>query len=372
MALGIALLGPRDPRAEPTRDEIRASMRKLFESLRMLLPLSVDEGAFRAAENRERVHAALQSLGAGADVLATHASAGETGFGFLGGHLAHDAGEILRSYEQGQLARSQFLLRQLTEYCVTCHARLPSPGDSPVAEDFVADTVLARLPAEERATLFIATRRFDEALTTLEKLFANSALHPAEMLGPLTDYLIVSIRVKRDLARPAPVLRRFARRPDLWRHLRMDVERWIVDLQRFQKQDLESSDLAYARALIDEAKRMILFPGDRAALVHYVVASSVLHGYVEAHASEADAKLAEAYYLLGLLESRIGRDYWVSAAGVYLETAVRLAPREPFAERAYALLEEEIVLGWSGTAGINVPEDLERRLAELRRLIDAP
>jgi hypothetical protein len=357
--------------ATPSRQEIRATMGEIFASIQELLPVVVSDDAYQDPKNRSRIHPALQNLAAHADALAQHGSGKDAGFGFLGRNLSGDTQQILESYEAGDFERSQFLLRHVTEYCVACHSRLPSPGDSPLSEHFVNTTTLAGLEPEDRAGVLIATRRFDEALATLEELFAWPAVHPAEMLGPLTDYLVISIRVKGDLERPVPVLRKFARRPDLWRHLRLDVERWIADLEVLQKRALDP-DLETARGLIEEAKGMIVFPADRSALVHYVVASGLLHAYLESHAGDPGRNLAEAYYLQGLVETRIGRDYWVSQSGTFLETAVRLAPNEPFAERAYALLEEEIVLGYSGSGGINVPEDIEKNLAELRKLIDSP
>ena len=70
-------------------------------------------------------------------------------------------------------------------------------------------------------------------------------------------------------------------------------------------------------------------------------------------------------------ESRIGRDTWVSPSASFLEAAVRTAPREPFAEQAYALLEEAAILGWASEDSLLLPPDVERRLAELRALLDA-
>jgi tetratricopeptide (TPR) repeat protein len=355
----------------PTPEEIRTTMRQIFESVRILLPLSVSDVTYADPSNRDRIHPALQSLAAHADVLASHGRRKDAGFAYLGHHLATDAGTIRDSYDSGDYEQSQFLLRQLTEYCVTCHSRLPSPSDSPVSDQFVDQGALVALSLEERATLLIATRRFDEALSTLERLFASTSVHAANLLSPLTDYLVVSIRVRGDLARPLKTLETFSKRPDLWRNLRLDVEQWIADLRALGGDALAGADLATAKRLIEEAKGMINFPGDRSALVHYVVASSILHRYAEAHTREKSRDLAEAYYYLGLVESRIGRDYWISQSGMFLESSIRLAPDEPFAEKAYALLEEEIILGYSGSGGIHLPPDLEQSLDELQKLIDA-
>jgi hypothetical protein len=370
LGLGSALGAAGEPPAVPAEASPRATMRELFADLRVLLPLSVQDDAFRAAANQERIRAALADLAARADELAQHSRADAPRFRHLGASLARDARDAARSFTRGHPEHAQFLIRELTENCVACHAALPSPGDSPLAEVFVSGTALAGLPPLERARIQIATRRFDDALATLEEVLTSTAFHPAELLSPLTDYLTLALRVKGDFERPVPVLERFAARPDLWRHLRLDVEAWLRALRELPARSGADAGLPEARALLDDARRQIRFPADRAALVHYVVASRILHGLV-AKRDVPVAERSEAYYLLGLIESRIGRDEWVSQAGQFLEAAIRSAPHGPFAEQAYATLEEETLLDYGVALDEPLPEDVAANLAELRRLIDS-
>ena len=76
------------------------------------------------------------------------------------------------------------------------------------------------------------------------------------------------------------------------------------------------------------------------------------------------------FYELGLVEARIGRNYWVTSAPFLLETSIRLAPRETFARQAYALLEQELTLSYEGSDQEDVPADEQHRLDELRALLD--
>ncbi len=50
---------------------------------------------------------------------------------------------------------------------------------------------------------------------------------------------------------------------------------------------------------------------------------------------------------------------------------MRTAPESPTAARAYALLEQEVLAGYTGSAGLQLPEDVDERLRELRSLIEA-
>jgi hypothetical protein len=354
---------------EEAKRRTRETMQRMYAAVRGMLPLSMDEARFRDPANRARVLLSLQTLSENASALVEHSRTEEAGFGFVGRSLVLGTREIRDLYERGAFEETRFLLHEITENCIACHAKLPSPTpDTPLSRDFVDQESFSGLSRLQRAQLLFATRQFDAALETWEETFASPEENPATMLGPLTDYLVVCLRVKGNFERPGPVLRGFTGRPDLWRHLRSDVEFWIASIPRLASRG-EPPTLEAARTLLAEAKGVILFPADRRALVHYVVASGILNRYVESHADDG-RDVGEAYYLLGVVESRIGRAYWLGQAGFYLETSIRLAPGEPFAEQAYGLLEEEIVLEYTYNYGVHIPEEVAERLAELRNLID--
>lgn len=358
--------------ADTERAATRQTMNRIFEAVRYVLPLSVDDTRFREAAVAPEIHRSLRLLTDNANVLAAHGVDADPGFEYLGASLAEYAFEADRRYAAGQFDSAKFFVQRLTDFCVACHSRLPTEGDSLLTQGFVTESQLAKLPPQQRAALQVATRQFEAALHTYEQLFADRTVHPAELVhGPLTDYLIVSIRVRRDVERPIPVLNAFAARPDLWRNLRADIEHWSTALNAVREQATQAASLDRGRQLVDQANRRASFPADRQALIYHILASGMLHRVLEAHYGDGGDTLevAEAYYLLGLTELRIGRDFWLSQAQHYLETAIRLAPQTPFAQRAYALLEEETVLGYTGSSGVTVPDDVASRLEELRRLM---
>lgn len=372
MVLDAALLlgcsGDSD-RAQQGNEETRRIMGEIFAGIQVALPASADPVAFGAAENRVEIAAALASLASNASALESHAAKQDAQMQFLARNVARDARDVVREYEDGHTARASFLLRQIVENCVVCHTRLPSREDSPLTEGFVDAGALEDLPLAPRATLLIATRQFDEALTTLEELFASNE-HPAMLLGPLTDYLVVGIRVKGDFNRIVPVLAEFAQRPDLWEQLRMDVRGWNEALPSLAKRAKGRPNPETARAMVDEARSMNGLLGNQAGLVHLVTASAILERFIDEH-DKRDRDLAEAYYLRGIIEARIGRNYWVTAAPFLLERSIRLAPGEPFANEAYALLQQEILMSYEGSDQEDVSPAEAELLEELRGLIDA-
>lgn len=375
LAVGFVLLGSSAVEAQTPapaatdREATRATMRGIFESIRVLLPLSVRPDAYAAPENRATIEQALVALEQNAGALAGHARSDDPARRYLGGSLSTDAGQALLLYRSGQFEESAFQVQQTTENCVACHTKMRGMGNTPVARHFVDKSTLASLPLAERARLEVATRQFDEAASSYEKLLASPKVHAGDLLGPLSDYLTLMVRVENDYERARKTLDRFARRPDLWRHLRNDVEHWSRALRELAPYRDLPPDLAGARSLIERARQLQTVPADRGGWIHYLVASSLLQRFLELPPpTQRDA--AEAYYLLGLCETHIGDRQWVSQAGLYLESAIRLAPKEPFAAEAYVLLEEDTIVGYTGSSGSNLPDSVAKHLEELRALVD--
>jgi len=371
-ALLIACLGCTPALSDteaPDDGETRAIMGRLLESVRILVPRSVGEGRLDDPQAKEEILGAAASLEGDAAFLAEHAKSLGGGAVFLGRSLDRGAQEIRANIEHGRYERAQYLIRRMVQSCVGCHARLPAENDSPRAEDFVSGDTLRSLPAEQRATLQVATRRFDDALSTLEVLLLDPSVHPALLLGPLEDYMTISVRVKGDYQRPAVFLQKFAARKDVWKQLRAEAEAWSKALPELEQRSVGPPRLDTARSLIEEAQRMSFFRGERSGLANEIAASAVLHRYLTEE-NHAPRDVAEAYYLLGVTESRIERDYWVTPADYFLELAIRGAPAEPFAEKAYGLLEEQLLLSYEGSSVESLPELHTRRLGQLRKLID--
>ena len=89
--------------------------------------------------------------------------------------------------------------------------------------------------------------------------------------------------------------------------------------------------------------------------------STTVHGHYLVESSGTDEET------LPLL---VGFHGYAETAEVHLEAAIRLAPDAPFAEDAYAVLEEYIIIGWGGASSTDLPADEWTKLRELRQLID--
>ncbi len=368
LGCALALFAAESVRAQSPDPEAGRIMAEIVDALRVVLPLSLDEARFRDPANRAAADRALESLARSAKRLEAHAAGRELGFAQLSGSLARDSVEIRRRFEQGRADEARFLLQHLTETCVACHSRLPDDRMHDLGKRLTDETAIAALPREERVQFEVATRQFDRALATYESMFADPSASIAELdlSGSLENYLELCLRVQGNPGRAISNLERLAARKDLPDRLRPHVDAWIQSLKALE--DAPDRDpIARARELVDPVLEDSHVSGP-SELVRLIAASGLLQRYV-ASTTDAPARVGEAYYLLGVVEARVGRSFWASQTEFFLETAIRLGPKQDYADEAFELLEEFLISGYTGSSGSHVPPDVVKRLEELEQLM---
>lgn len=348
--------------------QLRETMGEVFAAMQLLLPLSLSPEGFEDPDHREEVGRALALLDQSSARLSQHGGSRDAAFAHLARALAIDTRDLRLRYEGGHHNEARYLVQTLTETCVACHSRLPA-SSAPRSEAFVRKVEVAELPVEERAKLAYATRQFDTALDLYEEVLRDESFPAREIDfgGHLDDYLELAIRVQRVPARAAKALKAFEARADLAANLREEVRVWQVALAKIAATGEAGSPIQRARELVTTEGEGI--ESDRSRVVEHLEASGVLHRALDAPLPPDQR--AEAYYLLGLIETRIGRTYWLSQAEAYLETSIRLAPGKPIAMDAYRLLDEYVVAGYSGSGGTHVPPDIQAKLDRLRFIADS-
>lgn len=348
-----------------------AIMDSLIGSISEVLPLSFEMAEFSSRKNKEKILKDLANLREHAGLLQKHSGAKDKGFVFVAKSLESDAKNLYRWFERGYYDEAKFTLHNMTENCITCHSSLPETGKFPKPEKFLEKISLKSLPALEKARYLTISRQFDDALLSYEAMFDDQTIHPMNLvaLGAFTQYLKLSISVKGDFKRPQQTLQKIADRPQTPVHVRQLVLKWIQELKQFDKsKPLSTINLAASRKVLDAGRREMEFPKDRDSLIHFVTASAMLNRYVYGN-PESSVDTAEAYYMLGVTESLLGYSFWVSRQEFYLETAIRIAPGAAFSPKAFALLEESLIAGYTGSAGTNIPDDVNQLLTELKVLM---
>lgn len=343
---------------------------RLLETLTPLLTLAMDEATWSDPARRKATQRDLARLAEAGALLGRHAASRDMGFRSLSQSLTVDIGRTRDLYAEGDLEQSRVSMLEITGTCAACHARLP--GAVRASAPSLPEALMAELSLHQRGQVWMAAHRFDKALEVWEAALGDEMQAPSrlDMEGYLLDYMTIGLRVSQDPARVRENLARFARRPDMPVYLGRHLARWNAALLAVEADPATPDLVAHARALAmaEGVPRPALV--GREQTVYDIVASGLLLRFIEEGGAERD-RLAEAYYLLGVVEARSVDSYWLPQAEHHLEAAIRLAPGSPAAADAYALLEEYVVVGFGGANEEALPRDAWERLQELDQLIRA-
>ncbi len=301
-------------------------MRDIFQALITVFPVSLDAQQFQDPAQHPRCCGT-------ADARPTRRATGVAWPGCatasrLSPPLACQRGtDGTTTVRTEQYQAAQFALHQLTERCFACHSKLPTPRRFALGQRFLAEAPLANLSLKERARLAVATRQFDTALEYYETLFQSPAITAGDigLMGAFEDYLKIVVRVYNDVMRALLTLETFRQRPDVPSYLTEHLGSWVRRPQGDQRRcgtKRHSAICPYAHSRGAAAQSL---PGTRLGLVHFVVASGLLHRYVDISTVTGNSS-GRADYLLGVTESHISRTLWMPETEFFLETAIRLAP----------------------------------------------
>ena len=376
----IAAVGPNLASAQtpPAPGDAAAPKPARFETLAPLLVLAMDEARWSDPAQSERIEASLSRLAEAAPLLGRHATTRDFAFREVGPALARDAARTRDLHGRQAFEEARASTVEITATCAACHARLPAPPQGPGPA--LPPNTLDALPLPAQAQVWLALRHFDRALAVWEAAFADEMQSPGQldMEGYLLDYMTIGLRVAQDPARVRRHFARFAQRPDMPVYLAGHLAGWDLALAAIEK------DLAHP-APLDRSRELVAGKGvprpallGREQTVYDLVASSLLLQFIEGSAQAPEA-LAEAYFLLGVVEARSVDSYWLPQAEAHLEAAVRAAPASPAAASAYALLEEYMVVGFGGAGeealtseAWETLRDLNLRMQEARTPAENP
>lgn len=350
--------------------QTKGVMHTIFNPIKVLLPLSINGSGFSDEKNHDLIQTQVNHLAENATLLREHAKIKNPNFQFLSHGLARDASDVKTWFDLKRYDEARFVLHNVTEYCINCHTKAKSKGPFPGAADFFENVDVKALPDVERAHLLVATRQFEEGLSTFEAFFSSNQYTPAEMaLMPVfTDYLKVAIRVQQDFKRPIPVLTNWKQRPGVPPYMVKEIDEWIAALKLIESKGLMGPPaLQHGRELVALATGNGRTQLDRSKLVYFIAASALLDQVIN-DVGVKPAQQSEAFYLLGLCELVIGRSFWVSQTEFFLEASIQAAPGSTTAMRAYQLLNEQIEYEFSGTSGTNIPIEVKTRLEVLKKL----
>ncbi len=368
-AMGLSLLAFKPKTGDKSYEDLRPHMRAVYQSLMNIFPFAVSREAFVDKKNEKLIEDNLKLIAEHAKLIDAVVAKDEKGHAFLSQQLLRNASLASLRYKSGHPEQAQFYVEEMYDTCLSCHTSRGSSSDSAFTMDFPKDVKPEALGTLGKARFLALSRQFEKAMDEYERLFASGELSLEDLLhyDPFVDYMLLALRVKDDRPRLIKTFStlKLENYPVMIRH---DLSAWVEALKKIKPKPAKLSELDYAKQLIHSAQSVAEYPRDRSGLVYYIYGSRALRDYLK-NTELAKPLKAEAYYQLGVCELGIGVPYLPTESGLYFEESIRLAPHSNFSKKAFALYEEGLLFGYSGSSGLHLPDDEKQKLEELRKLV---
>ena len=343
------------------------SMQDLSKELVDIMPYIYSQKDFYDKENYKKIKLSISKF-----VQASHEVSPKQGKKFFGDdpiiqyslrQLNNDMQLAYRSFESGKVEFANDMLRQSLNTCFQCHTRA---NVGPEFKNLKLNLSGLRMTPLEKADVHVALRQYDEALEILKSEIVSPASYyerPFVIEKALEKYLALMVRVKKNYPQAITTLDRFNDRDSLPVYLTDKAKAWRKSLVYWNNKTLNKKDL---NKLMTRSEKLQDEVSYQAGFVENLIASNLLHELISQ--SKNATQKAKYYHQLGeIYESLIDLGFW-SLPESYYEACVKEVPKTAMAKKCFRDYERNILMGFSGSAGVFIPEDEQQKIKELRSI----
>jgi hypothetical protein len=346
---------------------VKVEMRNVLEAYRKLQPFALRRDAFLDPKNEVEIGDLLSKLSNsfhGAESLNSRFTA-DPGF-VTTLKIANEMLDDARNrFAEGKKGYALWRIRTASNYCVTCHTRFEIKAD--LSE---ANSAPPGMNAFEQGEFYLASRQLSNAKTA----FLAATQDPALGLvrgEALRKWLVLYVRVSPDPTAAIEALSKVLAGTLLQKSEREEVEGWIESLKRWQaslrNQKGKAPALTEAEGLIRQGLRDGDALSGRKGSVELLRATALLHKALE-EGSIKEVDRSRALYSLGLAYSELPLFFVNELPELFLEQAIRDFPNTNEARRSFLLYQQIVSLGYMGSGGMRLPDDVQLTMRELHDL----
>lgn len=351
-------------------------MQNMAQDVKKLLPFLYDKQSYSDPKNKEVIRQSLKDFG-----QAAHQTKAQTGKPYIGddllleyslNNLKDDLSRALLTFENGQYEYSRSVAKASMGHCFRCHS-VGAPGASATWD--LEEVNNLNIAPIEKADLLVATRKFDKALSYMENTLNSPEFLKAysfDFESMLRRYLALIIRVENAPNRALAELDKIINRGDTPHYIAEQAQGWRQSLKNWinekKRQPKNAADLlAQVEKRFKNAKSIQHFEKDHAGDVEYLRATSMLHQGMKLLKKTEDQ--ARALFLLGNAYEVLDELGSWNLHESYYEACMFKLPKSPTAKNCYNRLEASLTMGYSGSAGTNLPPEEKERLRRLKEQI---
>jgi tetratricopeptide (TPR) repeat protein len=341
-------------------------MQELTKNLSDLLPALSDPQQYSNPEQRPHISKNIENIKRLAHNIneKTPTPDKDPSIKFIAQRFEQNIQLALDSYQSGHFEFSRSILKNSMAQCVQCHTRL-EVGPTLTKPDYL--TSLKNIAIVDRIQFLVASRYFNEALIELDNAFKNSEQLSIVSWQKMVQLgLIIHIRLSYDLKETDSFVSRLSKNTNIPFFIKRNIPFWQSSISNWKAHPNTSLDLKAASELIQKGEKLSRESRSDGGLIEYLRAAHFMHKFL---ASEKPQPIkAQALYQLGLIYENVGEVGSWSMNEDYYELCIRSEPHSEIAQKCFAKYQESLIAGFSGTGGLFLPADTQKKMNELRAI----
>ena len=350
------------PLTSPLAEEIKSSMHKLLEPLRVLQPYLADEDRFTDSDNANTIEAQIQELRKDFHTIETIPTRYKSQPGFQENikNVAELLDDASRRFKEGRSEYAWWRLQRLPTDCFSCHATYKV--SSQISNAAVIDESLSPL---DKARFLLATRQFAEAKGTLIQALNDPAyrLYDDQILRSI---LLVETRISKDPKASVALFKELSETPGLPLDDKHTAQKWTRGLEAWAKAPAvpEAAKLSTGEKLITTGvTRGIDFQQDDVSLLR---GTALVHEALES-GKISEPQRRKAIYLLGYAYNHLSQFFTEAWGELYLEKCIEEFPNTQEAKWSYNIYSDKVMDDFTGSGGSSIPDEVKLHLEDLRK-----
>jgi len=328
-----------------------------LESIKKLQPFMISDEAFKDPTNEKKIQAELDKLKEVSKSLSHEKRIAKPGVKDAALKVQSHFSELADAFPLSK-AYSRYLLHATLDGCGSCHSQVRG-SEKPLFNFDAKD--LAGTPFQKGEFLF-AVRQYPQAIKQYEEVL-NKADIIDQRRAALERGLVVYLRHFKDFDSAETWIRSFSKkRPD---HASYS-QPYLDDLKALKKSKFPYVQKSNSKEVENFAKNSCQTQN---GFVNRVFASGLLHDYLENRRQKNEAVKPVIYYWVGKCDASLQSSYIFSLTNLMFEHCIDLAGKSSQGEKCFEEVESQIVLGFTGSSGVHLPEDQISKLNALRKKV---
>ena len=366
--LGAPLAKEQTPSAEQA--QWKKKMQSLYQSLTDLLTDVCSDQRYNDSKNSSRIEREIKSISAFSHELSKKTKdtiQADPSLQLFSGFLASETSEAYRSFRGGQKDYARDILRAIPGDCLACHSR------NTLGPDFKSLPLEPNAPLKPfgRATFYAATRQFDRAIESFQKVLRGEEkpkADPYDLEKSVHDAFTIAVRFKRDPVLTQSIAQSVLDNADAPQFLKENASLWKKSAAEWQSEkprEAKTEEGLHAEALrlMAQAKAHQGYSMDHSQDSVYLRASSVLYDLIQM--APNGKYVGDALLLLGVCYEVLSPRRMENLHNIYYEACIDRAPHTDTSKTCYQRYEQSMYFGFTGSSGTHLPSEIKQKLLEL-------